>query len=181
MGRFSCAFGLESDGSGWTDLHCSRPRDRYYPMSSGERLVRSGASSIVWPFIAIIVVASSCTLDATPSSTSKPTSSGSVDGSPTFPSGSIEYEGIHLVPVGAELRQACQTGADALGFAVPCPQLIPYGSEVRPCEPILPGDEVCPPPDQEFHLQNRIPSGTEVPRCPGRTPGTRCFGGLSRQ
>jgi len=140
-------------------------------MSSGERLVRSGASSIVWPFIAIIVVASSCTLDATPSSTSKPTSSGSVDGSPTFPSGSIEYEGIHLVPVGAELRQACQTGADALGFAVPCPQLIPYGSEVRPCEPVLPGDEVCPPPDQEFHLQIEYPPAPRFHGVPAEPQG----------
>jgi hypothetical protein len=145
-------------------------------MSLGERIVRVGAGSVVWPFIAVIIVASSCGGEANLSSTPRPASSGSVDDtpvldSPTFPSGSIEYEGIHLVPVEAEVRQACQTGANALGFAVPCPQLIPYGSEVRPCEPIRPGDEVCPPPDQEFNLQIEYPPAPRFDSVPAEPQG----------
>jgi hypothetical protein len=52
--------------------------------------------------------------------------------------GSVEVEGVRLVPAGAALLASCRRAADRLGFAVPCPTLLPvpaWGpSPVAVCE-----------------------------------------------
>ena len=42
-----------------------------------------------------------------------------------LPAGALEVGGVYLTPPGAEFRASCQRAADRLGFAVPCPGLLP--------------------------------------------------------
>jgi hypothetical protein len=37
----------------------------------------------------------------------------------------VEVEGVALVPTGQAFRASCRRAADRLGFAVPCPELLP--------------------------------------------------------
>jgi hypothetical protein len=41
------------------------------------------------------------------------------------PAGSVEVEGVRLAPAGTALLTSCRRAADRLGFAVPCPTLLP--------------------------------------------------------
>ena len=41
------------------------------------------------------------------------------------PAGSLEVSGVYLIPTGRWFQQRCQQAADRLGFAVPCPVLLP--------------------------------------------------------
>jgi hypothetical protein len=41
------------------------------------------------------------------------------------PAGSLEVDGVYLTPTGRWFQQRCQQAADRLGFAVPCPVLLP--------------------------------------------------------
>jgi hypothetical protein len=41
------------------------------------------------------------------------------------PAGSLEVGGVYLTPTGRWFQQRCQQAADRLGFAVPCPVLLP--------------------------------------------------------
>lgn len=45
--------------------------------------------------------------------------------SSTRPAGAIEAEGVLLAPTSQTFRAGCQQAADRVGFAVPCPQLLP--------------------------------------------------------
>jgi hypothetical protein len=42
-----------------------------------------------------------------------------------LPAGVLEFGGVYLVPTSRQLRRQCQQAADRLGFAVPCPTLLP--------------------------------------------------------
>jgi hypothetical protein len=42
-----------------------------------------------------------------------------------LPAGTDELFGVYLIPTGSPLRRQCQRAADRLGFAVPCPRLLP--------------------------------------------------------
>ena len=44
------------------------------------------------------------------------------------PAGAVQVEGVALVPTGAAFRASCRRAADRLGFAVPCPRLLPVPS-----------------------------------------------------
>jgi hypothetical protein len=61
--------------------------------------------------------------------------------------GWLELGGVHLVPTPSGLRRQCREAADFLGFAVPCPRLLPASSPGavprRFCDPqflCVPGD-----------------------------------------
>jgi hypothetical protein len=41
------------------------------------------------------------------------------------PAGTLAVGGVYLVPPGGRLQRRCQAAADRLGFAVPCPALLP--------------------------------------------------------
>jgi hypothetical protein len=41
------------------------------------------------------------------------------------PAGSVEVEGVRLAPAATALLASCRRAADRLGFAVPCPTLLP--------------------------------------------------------
>jgi hypothetical protein len=43
------------------------------------------------------------------------------------PAGVLEVDGVYLVPASDNDRQACGQAASRLGFAVPCPRLLPAG------------------------------------------------------
>jgi hypothetical protein len=45
-----------------------------------------------------------------------------------LPAGTDELFGVYLVPTGSQLQRQCQRAADRLGFAVPCPGLLPTRS-----------------------------------------------------
>jgi hypothetical protein len=42
-----------------------------------------------------------------------------------LPAGTLAVGGVYLVPTGDRLQRRCQAAADRLGFAVPCPGLLP--------------------------------------------------------
>jgi hypothetical protein len=44
------------------------------------------------------------------------------------PAGAVQVEGVFLVPTGEAFRASCRRAANRLGFAVPCPQLLPVPS-----------------------------------------------------
>jgi hypothetical protein len=44
------------------------------------------------------------------------------------PAGTLEVGGVYLTPTGRWFRRRCQQAADGLGFAVPCPALLPATS-----------------------------------------------------
>jgi hypothetical protein len=44
---------------------------------------------------------------------------------PAPPAGSVEVEGVRLAPAGTAMLASCRRAADRLGFAVPCPTLLP--------------------------------------------------------
>jgi hypothetical protein len=54
------------------------------------------------------------------------------------PDGSLEVGGVYLTPTGRWFEQRCQQAADRLGFAVPCPVLLPAMSpqavSPNPCD-----------------------------------------------
>jgi hypothetical protein len=54
------------------------------------------------------------------------------------PAGTLEAGGVYLVPTAKRLQRRCQWAADRLGFAVPCPALLPAMSpgavHPRPCD-----------------------------------------------
>jgi hypothetical protein len=54
------------------------------------------------------------------------------------PAGSLEVGGVYLTPTGRWFQQRCQQAADRLGFAVPCPVLLPAMSpqavSPNPCD-----------------------------------------------
>jgi hypothetical protein len=49
-----------------------------------------------------------------------------------LPAGALEVGGVYLAPQGAGFRASCQRAADRLGFAVPCPGLLPTGPPGAP-------------------------------------------------
>jgi hypothetical protein len=44
---------------------------------------------------------------------------------PSRPAGAVAVEGVALVPTGPGFRASCRRAAGRLGFAVPCPELLP--------------------------------------------------------
>jgi hypothetical protein len=61
------------------------------------------------------------------------------------PAGTLEVGGVYLTPTDEWFRRRCQQAADTLGFAVPCPALLPATSPravpPEPCDRQFP----CPP------------------------------------
>jgi hypothetical protein len=53
------------------------------------------------------------------------TTATTVPAQPAAPPGSVEVEGVRLAPAGTALEASCRRAADRLGFAVPCPTLLP--------------------------------------------------------
>jgi hypothetical protein len=77
-----------------------------------------------------------------------------------LPAGALEVGGIYLTPTSQEFRAGCQQAADRLGFAIPCPGLLPTTA------PGLPRPRLCqePPtcqPEQVlvFHQDFAVPFG----------------------
>ena len=44
---------------------------------------------------------------------------------PAAPPGSLDVEGVRMARAGTEIQTSCRRAADRLGFAVPCPTLLP--------------------------------------------------------
>ena len=57
-----------------------------------------------------------------------------------LPSGALEVGGVYLIPTSRGFRASCQRAADRVGFAVPCPGLLPT------TPPGLPPPTLCDPP-----------------------------------
>jgi hypothetical protein len=61
----------------------------------------------------------------------------------TLPAGAVAVEGVAMVPTSRAFRASCQRAADRLGFAVPCPQMLPVlasgAAPARLCDPAEPG------------------------------------------
>ena len=54
-----------------------------------------------------------------------PTRTGGTAAPSARPAGTVEIEGFSLVPTSRAFQASCQQAADRLGFAVPCPELLP--------------------------------------------------------
>ncbi len=57
-----------------------------------------------------------------------------------LPAGALEVGGVYLIPTSPRFSAGCQQAADRLGFAVPCPGLLP------PTPPGLPPPKLCEEP-----------------------------------
>jgi hypothetical protein len=77
-----------------------------------------------------------------------------------LPPGALHLDGTYLVPTSGRLRRQCRQAAEHLGFAVPCPTVLPASSSGAPpprlCQHPLP----CGNPQTEFLLES---TGFEVP------------------
>jgi hypothetical protein len=49
-----------------------------------------------------------------------------------LPAGALEVGGVYLTPTSRQFRAGCRRAADRLGFAVPCPGLLPTGPRGAP-------------------------------------------------
>lgn len=49
------------------------------------------------------------------------------------PKGGVVFEGIYLVPASTRVRDECRNAAAQLGFAIPCPSLLPATAADDPC------------------------------------------------
>jgi hypothetical protein len=49
------------------------------------------------------------------------------------PKGGAVFEGVYLVPSSARVRAECRNAAARVGFAIPCPSLLPLASADDPC------------------------------------------------
>jgi hypothetical protein len=69
-----------------------------------------------------------------------PTATRAVAPSGSRPAGAVEVEGVPLVPTSQAFRASCRRAADRLGFAVPCPWLLPIpasgGAPSRLCQEV---------------------------------------------
>ena len=90
---------------------------------------------------------------------------------PAAPPGSVEVEGVHLAPAGTALLASCRRAADRLGFAVPCPTLLPV-----PASGPVP-EAVCADGDCRDHLYWFGMEGYVVPSGFTGAPGS--LGALS--
>jgi hypothetical protein len=63
--------------------------------------------------------------DELPAPTPATTATTATQPQPAAPPGSVEVEGVRLAPAGPALLASCRRAADRLGFAVPCPTLLP--------------------------------------------------------
>ena len=54
-----------------------------------------------------------------------PTRTGGTAAPSARPAGTVEIEGFSLVPTSRAFQASCRQAADRLGFAVPCPELLP--------------------------------------------------------
>jgi hypothetical protein len=61
------------------------------------------------------------------------------------PPGVLEVGGVYLLPTGKGFRDRCRRTADRLGFAVPCPQLLPAPPEGLPPPRLCDGTVLCTP------------------------------------
>jgi hypothetical protein len=64
-------------------------------------------------------------------------------GRPAAPAGAVQVEGVSLVPTGPAFRTSCRRAADRLGFAVPCPELLPVPSSGPALAGLCQGEGVC--------------------------------------
>jgi hypothetical protein len=78
-----------------------------------------------------------------------------------LPPGTVEVDGVYLVPVPQDLPGRCRAAAGRLGFAVPCPRLRPRASPGAP-RPAVCRRPPCPDPAFGFLLEDAgfvVPSG----------------------
>jgi hypothetical protein len=64
-----------------------------------------------------------------------------------LPPGTLELDGVYLVPTPAQLRRQCRRAADRLGFAVPCPRLRPVVLSGAPPATVCVGRRPCDDPE----------------------------------
>lgn len=64
-----------------------------------------------------------------------------------LPPGTLELDGVYLVPTSAQLRRQCRRAADRLGFAVPCPRLRPVPLASAPPPTVCVGRRPCGDPE----------------------------------
>jgi hypothetical protein len=66
-----------------------------------------------------------------------------------LPAGTLELDGVYLVPTSAQLRRQCREAADRLGFAVPCPKLRPVPLPGAPPPTVCAGHRPCGDPEPD--------------------------------
>jgi hypothetical protein len=49
------------------------------------------------------------------------------------PKGGVVFEGVYLVPASSRVRDECRSAAERIGFAIPCPSLLPATAADDPC------------------------------------------------
>jgi hypothetical protein len=89
-----------------------------------------------------------------------------------LPAGALEIGGVYLTPTSRGLRASCQQAADRLGFAVPCPGLLPTAP------PGAPPPRLCdqPPTCRRGQVLRFLQGGFVVP--PGYVGAPGGYGAL---
>jgi hypothetical protein len=103
------------------------------------------------------------------------------------PAEAVQVEGVSLVPTSGAFRASCRRAADRLGFAVPCPQLLPVPSSGAAPAGLCQGDSECRSRLLWFPMEGfLVPAGfTGAPGSLGAlsvmaTPDTRAAQGMER-
>jgi hypothetical protein len=91
-----------------------------------------------------------------------------------LPAGTLEVGGVYLTPTSPSFRASCRQAADRLGFAVPCPGLLPT------IPPGLPPPKLCQEPSscRRGELLGFTLGGFVVPAGYVGAPGMQPYGGL---
>src|SRR6266545_2908585 len=91
-----------------------------------------------------------------------------------LPAGTLEVGGVYLTPTSPSFRASCRQAADRLGFAVPCPGLLPT------IPPGLPPPKLCQEPSscRRGELLGFTLGGFVVPADYVGAPGMQPYGGL---
>jgi hypothetical protein len=91
-----------------------------------------------------------------------------------LPAGALEVSGVYLIPTSRGFRARCQQVADRLGFAVPCPGLLPAAPPGLPPPRLCEESSMCRPGQVLLFTQG----GFEVPPGYVGPPNTRYYGEL---
>jgi len=79
-----------------------------------------------------------------------------------LPAGTVELDGVYLLPTSAALRGRCRRAAERLGLAVPCPTVLPALSPGAPPPTMCERRDPCEQPASGFLLEATgflVPSG----------------------
>jgi hypothetical protein len=107
----------------------------------------AGGARLLWVVAAAVLfgalVLAGRLLDAGPGPTAATRATRAAAPTTTLPAGAVAVEGVTMVPTSRAFRASCRRAADRLGFAVPCPEVLPVpasgAAPVRLCDAAEPG------------------------------------------